>query len=48
MINDYTVVEERLLSEGGYAYIFQVHDWADPSKKYALKKIRIGVRLFSH
>jgi hypothetical protein len=42
-INNFEVTEEELLSEGGYAYIYRVHETQNTSKKYALKKIRIAV-----
>ncbi|CDW85463.1 protein kinase domain containing protein [Stylonychia lemnae] len=41
VVQNYTLVEEALLSEGGFAYVYRVHELNDPSKKYALKQIRI-------
>jgi len=30
-IDTYTVVEEKLLSEGGFAYVYRVHDIKNPA-----------------
>lgn len=44
IINEYSVIVEKLLSEGGYAYVYRVHDEKKPDSKYALKKMIIQVR----
>ncbi len=47
-INAYEVVEELLIAEGGYAYVYRVSDMSNPQAKYALKKINIIVTFSYH
>ncbi len=46
-INDRTLLQEVLISEGGYAYVYRVSDISNTAQKYALKRIRLGVK-FDH
>ncbi len=46
-IGEYRVVVEDKISEGGYAYVYRVHD-ATTGQKYGLKKILLHVRAFLH
>ena len=39
-IHSYHLREDRLLSEGGYAYLYVVRDTAT-GKRYALKKMKL-------
>eukprot|EP00347_Sterkiella_histriomuscorum_P014079 403362242 len=40
-LNNYTLIEDQLLAEGGYGYVYQVHELNNPQQKYALKRIKI-------
>ena len=42
-IGEYNVVEEALISEGGYAFVYRVSDVKDKSARYALKKMILQV-----
>ena len=43
-INEYHVVEEELISEGGYAFVYRVSDVKDKQSKFALKKMILQVK----
>eukprot|EP00729_Bicosta_minor_P016959 gene16959-8928_t len=38
-VQNYNVVVDKQIAEGGFAVVFLAHDAANPSQKYALKKI---------